>query len=58
MPMMNQSSDHNMKTRQKEEFQVSMSHSKRYAISATPSMQRLLNKDRKKQKILLKKTQE
>ena len=47
--------DHNMKTRQKEEFQVSMSHSKRYAISAIPSMQRLLNKDRKKQKMLLKK---
>ena len=47
--------DHDMKTRQKEEFKVSMSHGKRYAVSAIPSMQKLLNKDRKKQKMLLRK---
>ena len=47
--------DHDMKTRQKDDFQVSMSHGKRYAVSAIPSMQKLLNKDRKKQKMLLRK---
>ena len=40
--------DHNMKTRQKEEFQVSMSHDKRYAVSAIPSMQRLLKQRQEK----------
>ena len=43
-----------MKTRQQREYHVSMSHGKRYAISAIPSMQKLLNKDMKKQKMLLK----
>ena len=47
--------DHDMKTRQKDEFQVNMSHGKRYAVSAIPSMQKLLNKDRKKQRMLLRK---
>ena len=36
------------------EYHVSMSHGKRYAISAIPSMQNLLNKDIRKQKMFLK----
>ena len=47
--------DHDMKTRRQGEYHVSMSHGNRHAILAIPSMQKLLNKDLKKQKILLKK---
>ena len=47
--------DHDMETRRQGEYHVSMSHGNRHAISAIPSMQKLLNKDLKKQKILLKK---
>ena len=47
--------DHDMKTRRQGEYHVSMSHGNRHAISAIPSMQKLLNKDLKKQKMLLKK---
>ena len=46
--------EHDMEMRQQREYHVSMSHGKRYAISAIPSMQKLLNKDIKKQKMLLK----
>ena len=46
---------HDMQTRQHEKFQVIRSFGKRYAISAIPSMQRLLNKEHKKQKEALKK---
>ena len=49
-----QRNEHDMKTRQQNEYHVSMSHGKRYAISAIPSMQKLLNKDIKKQKMFLK----
>ena len=46
--------EHDMKTRQQNEYHVSMSHGKRYATSAIPSMQKLLNKDIRKQKMSLK----
>ena len=43
-----------MKMRQQNEYHVSMSHGKRYAISAIQSIQKLLNKDIKMQKMFLK----
>ena len=46
---------HDMQTRQHEKYQVIRSFGKRYAISAIPSMQKLLNKEYKKQKEALKK---
>ena len=47
--------NHEMKTRQTDEYHVNMSNGKRYAVSAIPSMQKLLNKERKNQKLLFKK---
>ena len=44
-----------MKTRQQDEYHVSMSHGNRHAISAIPNMQKLLNKDLERRKMLLKK---
>ncbi len=49
-----QSNSHEMKTRQKDIYQVSRSFGKRFEISAIPSMQRLLNKEYKKQRNALK----
>ena len=46
--------NHLMKTRNMEKFAVSKCHGKRYAVSAVPSMQRLLNKEYRKQKEALK----
>ena len=43
-----------MTTRNNEDYHVNMSNGKRYAVSAIPNMQKLLNKERNKQKILLK----
>ena len=45
---------HDMQTRQHEKFQVKRSFSKRYAISAISSMQRLLNKEHKQKEALKK----
>ena len=45
---------HGMDTRQHEKYRLIRSFSKRYAVSAVPSMQRLLNKEYKKQKDALK----
>ena len=45
---------HGMATRQHEKYKIVRSFSKRYAVSAIPSMQRLLNKEYKKQKDALK----
>ena len=44
-----------MQTRHHEKFQVIRSFGKRYAVSAIPSMQKLLNKEHQKQKKALKK---
>ena len=49
-----QESTHDMKLRQHEKYKVIRSFGKRYAISAIPSMQKLLNKEHKKQKEALK----
>ena len=46
--------DHDMKTRNNEAYHENMSNGKRYAVSAVPNMQKLLNKERNKQRILLK----
>ena len=48
------SNDHGMKTRNNEAYHENMSNGKRYAVSAVPNMQKLLNKERNKQRILLK----
>ena len=40
---------HDMKTRQHEKYHVIRSYGKRYAVSAIPSMQLLLNKEHRKQ---------
>ena len=45
---------HIMDTRQHEKYRITRSFGKRYAVSAIPSMQRLLNRDYKKQKEALK----
>ena len=45
---------HKMKTRQKNVYQVSKYYGKRFEMSAIPSMQRLLNKEYKKQQQALK----
>ena len=45
---------HNMATRQHEQYQVIRSYGKRYGVSAIPSMQKLLNRDHRKQKEALK----
>ena len=45
---------HDMKTRQHEKYHVIRSYGKRYAVSAIPSMQHLLNKEHKKQNKALK----
>ena len=45
---------HGMETRQHEKYKIVRSFSKRYAVSAIPSMQRLLNKEYNKQKKALK----
>ena len=45
-----QKSNHDMKTRLNERYHVVRSYGKRYAVSAIPSMQKLLNKEHKKQK--------
>ena len=45
-----QKSNHEMKTRLNERYHVVRSYGKRYAVSAIPSMQKLLNKEHKKQK--------
>ena len=42
--------NHEMKTRQHERYHVKRSYGKRYAVSAIPSMQKLLNKEHKKQR--------
>ena len=49
-----QRNSHDMKTRQKEIYQVSKYFGKRFEISAIPSMQRLLNKEYNKQRNALK----
>ena len=49
-----QTNVHNMATRQHERYHVNRSYGKRYAVSAIPSMQKLLNKEHKKQKEALK----
>ena len=49
-----QESTHDMKLRQHEKYKVIRSFGKRYAISAIPNMQKLLNKEHKKQKEALK----
>ena len=46
--------NHEMKTRQHERYHVKRSYGKRYAVSAIPSMQRLLNQEHKKQKKAIK----
>ena len=46
--------NHMMRTRNKEKYRVAKCHGKRYAASAVPSMQRLLNKEYIKQKQALK----
>ena len=43
-----QQNHHDMKTRQTDKYHVNMSNGKRYAVSAIPSTQKLLNKERKK----------
>ena len=45
---------HDMKTKQHEKYHVIRSYGKRYAVSAIPSMQHLLNKEHKKQNKALK----
>ena len=45
---------HDMETRQHERYHVVRSYGKRNTVSAIPSMQRLLNKEHKKQKEALK----
>ena len=50
-----QLNSHKMTTRQTDEYHVNMCNGKRYAVSAIPSMQRLLNRERNSQKMLLKK---
>ena len=45
---------HDMETRQNERYHVVRSYGKRYAVSAIPSMQKLLNKEHKKKKEALK----
>ena len=49
-----QENAHDMETRQHEKYKVIRSYGKRYAISAIPSMQKLLNKEHRKQKEALK----
>ena len=49
-----QEKNHDMKTRKQEKYKVIRSYGKRYAISAIPSMQNLLNKEHQKQKEALK----
>ena len=49
-----QKNKHEMETRQHERYHVKRSYGKRYAVSAIPSMQRLLNQENKKQKEALK----
>ena len=46
---------HLMKTRNMEKFAVNRFHGKRYAVSAVPNMQKLLNKEYRKQKESIKK---
>ena len=46
---------HDMKTRNSDYYKVSKSYSKRYLQSAIPSMQRLLNRDKREQKESLRK---
>ena len=46
--------NHDMTTRQHEKYKIMRSYGKRYAVSAIPSMQKLLNKDSKMQKEALK----
>ena len=46
---------HDMQTRQHEKYQVIRSYGNRYAISAIPSMQKLLNREHRQQKEALKK---
>ena len=46
---------HDMETRQHEKYKVIRSYGKRYAISAIPSMQNLLNREHRHQKEALKK---
>ena len=43
------SKQHGMRTRHSDIFQINRCHSKRYLKSAIPSMQRILNRDKKKQ---------
>ena len=43
-----QQNEHEMKTRQTDKYHVNMCYGKRYAVSAIPNMQKLLNKERKK----------
>ena len=43
------SKQHGMRTRHSDIFQVNKCYSKRYLKSAIPSMQRILNRDKKKQ---------
>ena len=45
---------HDMETRHHEKYHVVRCYGKRYAVSAIPSMQKLLNKEHKKQKDALK----
>ena len=47
--------NHLMKTRNMEKFAVNRFHGKRYAVSAVPNMQKLLNKEYRKQKESIKK---
>ena len=49
-----QTNAHNMVTRQHERYHVKRSYGKRYAVSAIPVMQKLLNKEHKKQKEAIK----
>ena len=46
---------HDMKTRKSDYYKVSKSYSKRYLQSAIPSMQRLLNRDKREQRESLRK---
>ena len=49
-----QKNNHDMETRHHERYNVVRSYSKRYAVSAIPCMQKLLNKEHKKQREALK----
>ena len=49
------SKSHDMNTRKSDYYKVSKSYSKRYLQSAIPSMQRLLNRDKKEQRESFKK---